>query len=54
MGWLLPAKERTAAVGLGRVQLEVVAFFLLLMSTYMAFSDYWAVLGEQVSMRVSM
>ena len=47
MGWLLPVKERTAAVGLGRVQVTVIAFFLLLMSTYMAFSDYWAVLGEQ-------
>jgi len=26
----------------------VIAFFLLLMSAYMAFSDYWSVLGEQV------
>ena len=75
LGWLLPVKERTAAVGLGRVQVTVIAFFLLLMSpnpysnpnpnpnpnqvtviafflllmsAYMAFSDYWSVLGEQV------
>ena len=47
LGWLLPVKERTAAVGLGRVQVTVIAFFLLLMSAYMAFSDYWSVLGEQ-------
>ena len=32
LGWLLPVKERTAAVGLGRVQVTVIAFFLLLMS----------------------
>ena len=48
LGWLLPVKERTAAVGLGRVQVTVIAFFLLLMSAYMAFSDYWSILGEQV------
>lgn len=47
LGWLLPTKERTAAVGLGRRQLMVIAAFLLLMSSYMAFSDYWSVLGEQ-------
>lgn len=47
LGWLLPTKERTAAVGLGRRQLMVIATFLLLMSSYMAFSDYWSVLGEQ-------
>ncbi len=33
LAWLLPVKERTAAVGLGRRQLTVIAFFLLLMST---------------------
>ena len=45
--WLVPARERAAAVGIGRRQVLVIACFLLIMTGYAAFNEYWCILGDQ-------
>ena len=45
--WLVPIRERAAAVGTGRRQVLVIGAFLLLMISYAAFAEYWAILGDQ-------
>ena len=45
--WLMPLRERVAAVGMGRRQVLVVAGFLLAMTCYVAFNEYWSILDEQ-------
>ena len=45
--WLVPLKERAAAVGIGRRQVLVIAAFLWLMTAYAAFHEYWSVQGDQ-------
>ena len=45
--WLVPVRERAAAVGMGRRQVLVIAAFLLLMTSYAAFAEYWSILGDQ-------
>ena len=45
--WLVPVRERAAAVGTGRRQVLVIAAFLVLMGAYSAFAEYWAILGDQ-------
>jgi hypothetical protein len=45
--WLVPLRERAAAVGTGRRQIVVIATFILLMTAYAAFSEYWAILGAR-------
>ena len=45
--WLVPVRERAAAVGMGRRQVLVIAAFLLLMTSYAAFYEYWSILGDQ-------
>ena len=45
--WLVPVRERAAAVGMGRRQVLVIAAFLLMMTAYAAFYEYWTILGDQ-------
>ena len=45
--WLVPVRERAAAVGMGRRQILLIAAFLLLMTAYAAFAEYWSILGDQ-------
>ncbi len=45
--WLVPLRERASAVGFGRRQVLLIAAFLVLMTGYSAFYEYWSVLGDQ-------
>eukprot|EP00966_Prymnesium_polylepis_P160096 3700887-Prymnesium_polylepis.1 len=45
--WLVPLRERVAAVGLGRKQALVISAFLLAMTTYIAYHEYWSILSTQ-------
>ena len=45
--WVVPLQERTTVVGLGRRQVLMIGFFLTLLIAYAAFSEYWAITGDQ-------
>ena len=45
--WLVPIRERAAAVGTGRRQVLLIGLFLLMMTSYSAFSEYWSIVGDQ-------
>jgi len=45
--WLVPLRERAASVGMGRRQVLLISSFLLAMTAYSAFYEYWSILGDQ-------
>jgi hypothetical protein len=47
--WLVPLRERAAAAGMGRRQVLLISAFIILMTGWMAFYDYW--LAELVKTR---
>ena len=45
--WLVPLRERAAAAGMGRRQVLLISAFIILMTGWMAFYEYWSILGDQ-------